>query len=99
LSERGDDIHEDTGFPSKDLRNAFQKLAPTLGRSSVESMILDFLISGLSLDNDDTVHKLSEFRSVMGQMLGPEAANLIMQRVKNCLIKYDPAAACRSTVW
>jgi hypothetical protein len=86
LSERGDDIHEDTSFSSKDLRTAFQKLAPALGRSSVEAMIFDFMISGLSLDNDDTVHKLSEFRSVMGQMLGPEAANLIMQRVKKELL-------------
>jgi hypothetical protein len=86
LSERREDIHEDTGFSSKDLRNAFQELAPALGRSSVESMIFDFMISGLSLDNDDTIHKLSKFRSVMGQMLGPEAAHLIMQRVKKELL-------------
>jgi hypothetical protein len=87
LSERGDDIHEDTGFPSRELRKAFQKLAPALGGSSVDAMIFDFMIFGLSLDNDDTVQKLSEFRSVMDQMVGPEAANLIMQQVKKELVE------------
>ena len=45
------------------------------------------MIFGISLDNYDTIHKLSEFRSVMDQMTGPEAANLIMQRVKKELVE------------
>jgi hypothetical protein len=60
-------------------------------------MIFDFMIFGLLLDNDDAVHKLSEFRSVMEQIIGAEAANLIMPRIKKELLDQRRSSSdCKS---
>jgi hypothetical protein len=86
LSETGDDIHEGATFSDNQLRKALER---KIGRSLIEAVLHDMqVLYGLSFEHgtEGSVCTLAEFRRALEDMLGVEASNLMMKKIKKELL-------------
>jgi hypothetical protein len=89
LSVIGDDIGENATFTGAELRKALEGLENVIGRSLTEAVLYDMrVLYGISLEYGGEVSRctLGGFRHALEDMLGEEAANLIMNKVKKQLL-------------
>jgi hypothetical protein len=76
----------DTKYSAKSIRKAFYTLAPALGISSVDGIVADFDVHGLSLYDENAEYSLSQIERGLANIFG-DATALLFELIKKELLK------------
>jgi hypothetical protein len=84
LANNSDSYEANKRYSAKSIRTAFESLAPKLGKSNVDRLIIGLEAFGLQLSNDENSYTIAEIKQALDDLFS-DAAPLIFESLKEAL--------------